>query len=276
MLKKNDYIFAALLVCGVALLIGWLGTVHYTVAAPKKLGDPFVNSIGMEFVYIPAGTFEMGCRGIDEKCNADELPRHRVTISKPFYLGKYEVTQGQWEKFIFLLNRSFFTTIVGVKGDPDKYPIDNVSWEDADMFIWFLNKRERTTAYRLPTEAEWEYAVRAGTATPWFFGNDPSLLDEYREKYSKDSEFIHPIGQKKPNPWGLYDMLGNVGEWVRDWYGETYYGESPEVDPAGPTNGRFRVSRGGERSAARDQDEPDRRMWGMGFRVVYVPQFEQE
>ncbi|MDR1423113.1 MAG: formylglycine-generating enzyme family protein [Azoarcus sp.] len=270
MSKKNIYIFAALLACGTALLFGWCATDHYMVVAPGKPGDPFVNSIGMEFVYIPAGTFEMGCRDIDEKCDEDELPRHRVTISKPFYLSKYEVTQRQWEEFMF--NRSFYTTVIGVKGDYGKYPIDNVSWDDAEMFIWRLNKRERTASYRLPTEAEWEYAVRAGTSTPWFFGNDPSRLDEYRE----DSGDIQPVGQKKPNPRGLYDMLGNVEEWVQDWYGETYYGESPEVDPVGPAQGRLRVSRsrGGGRSAARSQGEPDRRMWGMGFRVVYVPQFE--
>jgi formylglycine-generating enzyme required for sulfatase activity len=251
------------------------------------------NSIGMEFALISAGSFVMGAdpnfvkafrkeASMPENSTPDydwdlefslETPAHKATISRPFYLGKYTVTQDQWE------------TVMGsnpsvVKGRNN--PVENVSWLDAQEFIKRLNAKEEHTRYRLPTEAEWEYAAKAGTSTAYFFGNAKNLpeytkkLSEYAWLSGNSEGTTHPVGQKRPNAWGLYDVYGNVDEWVQDWYGETYYADSPETDPMGPPDGEERVNRGGNwgsltmecRSGYRISNPPDTRSYTLGVRLA--------
>ncbi|MDR2352678.1 MAG: formylglycine-generating enzyme family protein [Deltaproteobacteria bacterium] len=183
----------------------------------------------MEFILIPSGTFMMGGEG-----EIRYKPIHQVTITKPFYLGKYEVTQTQWQA---VMNNNPSEN----KGSTN--PVERVSWDDTKEFIKRLNKKEGHSRYRLPTEAEWEYAARAGTKTAYSFGNLD--IDDYAWYASNSSNITHPVGQKLPNPWGLYDVHGNVNEWVEDVYADQYYRESPSVDPHGPPSGKFRGQRSG-------------------------------
>ena len=214
----------------------------------------------MEFVLIPAGEFLMGSTAGD----GDERPVHRVQIAQPFYLGKYAVTQGQWEA-VMQNNPSRFT------GDPTR-PVEQVSWEDVQAFIQRLNSQE--TRYRLPTEAEWEYAARAGSTTAYSFGDDAAELWRYAWYSETAGDATHPVGQLQPNAWGLYDMHGNVWEWVQDWYGP--YTAASAVDPEGPASGSDRVIRGGSwfydagdcRSAYRRIADPGDRSDNLGFRLV--------
>jgi TonB family protein len=232
------------------------------ITAPALGEKTWRNSIGMDFVLIPAGTYMMGSDTGDN----DEKPIHRVRLSKAFYLGKYEVTQGQWQA-VMGTNPSDF------KGDAN-VPVKNVSWEDVQEFIRKLNTKEGGLKYRLPTEAEWEYAARAGTTTVYGFGNDERQLGEYAWYGENSWRTTHPVGQKKPNAWGLYDMYGNVWEWVQDWYGP--YTAGSAVDPAGPASGSTRVRRGGGwgfvaggyRSADRGNDPPGYRGGFLGLRLL--------
>jgi formylglycine-generating enzyme required for sulfatase activity len=157
------------------------------------------------------------------------VPKHVVTITKGFYLGKYEVTQAQFE-LIMGSNPSRSTKAPNC-------PVDRVSWADALKFCADVAHKTKRPV-RLPTEAEWEYASRAGRSTPWFFGNDPSKLGEYAWFKDNAGGKSHPVGQKKPNPWGLYDIYGNVNERVADTYAKDYYKKSPKVDPVGPVQNR--------------------------------------
>jgi formylglycine-generating enzyme required for sulfatase activity len=187
------------------------------------------NGVTMEFVYIKPGTFIMGGENTkDGKWQGVEVPKHEVTITKGYYLGKYEVTQAQFQK-IMGSNPS------KASKDPNA-PADTISEGDA---VAFCNKLAEKTGKqtRLPTEAEWEYACRAGTHTKYFFGDDPSKLGEYAWFEDNDGGKSHPVGQKKPNPWGLYDICGNVVERVSDKYAKDYYAKSPKVDPTGPSQG---------------------------------------
>jgi formylglycine-generating enzyme required for sulfatase activity len=161
----------------------------------------YTNSIGMEFVLIPSGSFMMGADKNFEDASDDETPRHRVTISQPFYLGKYEVTQGEWAE-VMGSNLSRF------KGRSN--PVENVSWDDAIEFIRRLNQKEGHCRYRLPAEAEWEYAARAGSASTYSFGDDAGQLGRYAWYGGNSGDSTHPVGQKEPNAWGLYDIHGNV------------------------------------------------------------------
>jgi formylglycine-generating enzyme required for sulfatase activity len=155
-----------------------------------------------------------------------------------------------------------------------------VSWDDAQDFINRLNQKEGHKRYRLPTEAEWEYAARAGTTSTYSFGDDASQLGRYAWHGDNSGDTTHPVGQKQPNAWGLYDMHGNVWEWVQDWYGEKYYSGSPSTDPRGPSSGSNRVSRGGCliivappcRSAFRFGFSPGRRDGLLGFRLALSPE----
>ncbi|MDR0380258.1 MAG: formylglycine-generating enzyme family protein [Candidatus Accumulibacter sp.] len=225
----------------------------------------YVNSVNMEFVLISAGSFVMGSDKSSVNAPDKETPQRQVHISQPFYLGKFEVTQTQW---------------MAVMGDdPSKFegpdnPVEQVSWYDAQEFIERLNQMEETDKYRLPTEAEWEYAARAGTTSVYFFGSDVDELDRYAWYRDNADEKTYPVGQKKPNPWGLYDMYGNVYEWVEDWFG--YYPSTPETDPKGPSSGLSRVLRSGSwyngagslRSSFRTSLAPDIRYGTYGFRVA--------
>lgn len=217
-----------------------------------------VAGVTFEFVQIPAGEFMMGStNGRD-----DERPVHRVRISRAFEMCKYQVTQAQWEA-VMGNNPSHF------KG-PDR-PVERVSWDDTQEFIKKLNQNDSKYQYRLPTEAEWEYACRAGTA-----GNYAGRIDRMAWYGSGAGGETHPVGKKKPNKWGLYDMHGNVWEWCQDWYDRGYYAQSPDTDPQGPTSGSARVTRGGGwylramgcRSAGRLLTSPEDRFLALGFRLV--------
>jgi formylglycine-generating enzyme required for sulfatase activity len=230
-----------------------------------------VNSLGMEFVLIPAGEFMMGSADDDPNAHDNEKPAHKVTIGKAFYLGKYAVTLAQWEAVMGYDPSRF-------RDDP-RYPVENVSWYDVQEFIQCLNRKEGHDRYRLPTEAEWEYACRAGSSSAFSFGDDGDRLARHAwyEENSKDGR--HPVGELAPNTWGLYDMHGNVWEWVQDAYDRAYYRRSPSVDPRGPDAGLRRVIRGGDwrhgaqdcRSAARVGDRPDYRYDDIGFRLALSP-----
>jgi formylglycine-generating enzyme required for sulfatase activity len=242
----------------------------------------YTNSIGMEFVLIPSGVFQMGAADSDREATSSEKPRHQVTITRPFFLGKVEVTQAQWETVMgsspYTTERSNpFYDLPGMAARVRK-PSNpaTVSWNDAQEFIKRLNRKEGHARYRLPTEAEWEYAARAGTSTAYSFGDDAAQLGRYAwhgEDFATGSP--HPVGQKAPNPWGLHDVHGNVWEWVQDRYRDRY-DAAPVTDPKGPATGSARVVRGGSwhvtstswRTSFRKPYEPDYRGISIGFRVL--------
>ena len=263
---------------------------------PRLAGSSWKSPSGMEFAWIPAGRFVMGSPDGEEGRDGDEV-QHEVRISEGFWMGRYEVTQGEWEA-VMGANPSL------IKACGPRCPVEQVSWFDAEEFIRRLNRREAGSGYeyRLPTEAEWEYAARAGStgATPegelrilgernvpvldgqaWYGGNagvtyasgrDCSAWEETQYEVGRCG--THPVGLKRGNAWGLYDMLGSVWEWTGDWYGD--YPSGTVTDPRGPSTGSERVIRGGGwngrarrvRSANRGSDSPGHRGSGLGFRLV--------
>ena len=233
------------------------------VPPPKQI----TNSIGMKLLLIPAGEFRMGSP--EGEGGSDAHPQHRVKITQPFYLGKHEVTQRQYLR-IMGNNPSL------IRGLTNHHPVENVSWDDAVAFCGKLSQKEGKT-YRLPTEAEWEYACRAGSSTMWSFGDSVRDLCEYAWFGDNSDNETHPVGQKKRNAWELHDMHGNVYEWCADWYGSDYYAISPVEDPTGPPSGASRVLRGGSwyyshpdvfRCAYRSFAHPEARYTARGFRVA--------
>lgn len=233
------------------------------------------NSIGMTFVYIKPGTFMMGSPSSEKARGSDET-LHNVTLTKGFYMQTTEVTQGQW-KAIMGSNPS-------ISKNCDDCPVIYVSWDDVQVFIRKLNKKEGSNKYRLPKEAEWEYACRAGNNTAFAngaitetgCGHDPNL-DQMGWYCGNSGGNHHPVAQKKSNLWGLYDMHGNIWEWCRDWYGD--YPNGNVTDPEGPSSGSERVVRGGTcacdamicRSAHRVRFWPDCRGSDIGFRLARTP-----
>jgi formylglycine-generating enzyme required for sulfatase activity len=224
---------------------------------PKtELPETITNSLGMKFKLIPAGEFMMGSpESTEELVKAFGFPHellrwheHKVQITKPFYLGVTEVTQEQYEKIMGENPSSFSkagknaSQVTGI--DTSNFPVERVTWDDAVEFCKKLSAKEGV-AYRLPTEAEWEYACRAGSTTRYCFGDDESQSGEYAWFANNSNRGTHPVGTKKPNAWGLYDMHGNVWEWCSDWYDLNYYLKSPKDDPTGPATGSARVLRGG-------------------------------
>ncbi len=248
---------------------------EHQAAWAEHLGVPVVwkNSIGMAFVLIPPGEFLMGSPDSDGAARDDEKPQHQVRITRAFYLGIFEVTLAEYE-------RVMGTNPTKFKDNPQR-AVDRVNWNDAVEFCRRLSsfeaKRLTRRVYRLPTEAEWEYACRAGTTTTWYSGdNEAGLIDVawYRRNAGRGGP--RPVGQKKPNAWGLHDMHGNVWEWCQDWWGANYYKTSPSEDPMGPRSGSNRVIRGGcfwlsassSRSAFRNSSDPGRNGDRLGFRLV--------
>ena len=307
-----------------------LVAMNFRVERGGRSGDgggskTFVNSIGQKFVPIPKGTFMMGSHEsatsvagnsiyIDKSGKPEwykrEHPLHKVTLTMPFYMQSTEVTVGQWRSFIdgtryrteaetgggayiwtgkWEKKEGYYWDKPGFS-QTDRHPVTCISWNDAQKFIRWLNRKEETDKYCLPTEAQWEYACRAGSVTPFYWGRRPSEThanfadSRYSREFSSD-EYVNrgfndgyvytaPVGSLRPNDWGLYDMSGNVGEWCEDWYGDYTAGDITE--PKGSTSGSDRVLRGGSwnnpvgyvRSALRRGNSPDIRHHGMGFRVA--------
>lgn len=309
-------------------------------ASEQSHAEPITNSIGMKLVLVPAGEFMMGAEEhrtdtlnqfpySDAKWMVDESPRHRVRVTQPFYMGQYEVTLGQ---FLMFYHAAGYKTDMERDGRPSwgyqnnrlvegenfrpwapgwqisyNDPALFISWNDAMAFCKWLSKKEGKS-YRLPTEAEWEYACRAGSNTRYSFGNDPEELVYYANAADQDRKALSPnavmagldgkgkaaqipfpflsrrdgyawtapVGKFRPNAFGLYDMHGNAWEWCSDWYGADYYEHSPTDDPQGPGAGKARVLRGGafnyaaaqQRCADRNSDDPRNRTSSYGFRIV--------
>jgi formylglycine-generating enzyme required for sulfatase activity len=226
----------------------------------------------MEFVLVSPGTFVMGAEpGGPDGAEPDEAPPREVTISRGFWCSATELTQAQWEQVMGAGSSPGF-----FRG-PDR-PVESVSFGEALAFADALNRLEKTGRYRLPTEAEWSYAAKAGTLTPWSWGADPGDAGPYAWYRENSGMETRPVKGKLPNPWGLYDMHGNVWEWVSDWYGAGWYLEGPASDPLGPADGAERVVRGGawDNQAAQLRSDnraflvPGTRERSVGFRLVFT------
>ena len=267
------------------------------------------NSVGMKMVLIPPGEFMMGSPDDEKDRHVAEGPLHSVQIGRPFLLGRYEVTQAQFEELMGF-NPSHFNEVEGE--NMARFPVENITWFDAAEYCNRLSKKEgrqpyyrlwnvqkngdvitkaevallRTNGYRLPTEAEWEYACRAGTTSPFSWGrtaNGRKANMDGSDPYGteKTGPFLRRtsrVGTYRPNNWDLYDMHGNVWEWCQDWHGEKFYSDSPSIAPEGLDRGEFRVIRGGCwgtvprycRSAYRNRNKPGFRNYNLGFRVALV------
>ncbi|MFN7291944.1 MAG: formylglycine-generating enzyme family protein, partial [Pirellula sp.] len=254
------------------------GMTYYVRAyATNNLGTGYGNQVNFVFTPSPAGmntllggTFSMGCTPGDVNCSYLELPVRPVTLST-FQISETEVTQAQWQA-VMGQNPSVFS-------DDQNQPVEMVSWEDAQEFLRCLNALHLGGEFRLPTEAEWEYAARAGSTTRFGFGDDPDyrLLAQHAWFYSRAEGQSHSVGLKIPNAWGLYDMHGNVWEWCSDWFAP-FADDQPVTDPQGPETGAHRVIRGGSwfnepealRSANRHRHSPDSRQTNIGLRLIWV------
>jgi len=240
------------------------GTCGATEAAPP---NRTIADLKLELIWIKPGTFRMGSPADEAGRNKAEGPQFSVTLSKGFWLGKTPVTQAQYEAVIGT-NPSNFK-----EAGPDA-PVERVSWLDAMEYCAKLTERERAAGrlpqgfiYTLPTEAQWEYACRAGTSGP--HAGNPDAMAWHK---GNSGETTHPVALKEPNAWGLYDMYGNVLQWCADWYGD--YPRGAVTDPTGPERGYFRMARGGSwrvevfRSASRAGGSPGRRDYTLGFRLA--------
>ena len=249
--------------------------IHSPIQAQEKKDPPkdFTNSIGMKFVWIKPGSFMMGSPKEEKERGGDET-QHKVTLTKGFYMGVYTVTQEQWKE-VMGNNPSEF------KGEKN-LPVEMVSWDDCQAFIKKLREKDKKP-YRLPTEAEWEYSCRAGTTTPFHFGETISTDQaNYNGTYTYGNGKkgllrlkTTPVGSFPANAWGLHDMHGNIWQWCQDWFGD--YPQDDVVDPQGPEKGKFRVRRGGSwgyhplncRSAFRTWSEPGHRSSLFGCRLCF-------
>jgi formylglycine-generating enzyme len=222
----------------------------------------YTSKLGVEFVALPGGCFKMG----SDLLKDFEQPIHEACVDS-FYIGKYEITQKQWNRLMDSNPSKFLG---------ENHPVDRVSWLDSKAFIDRLNKFENTNRYRFATEAEWEYAARAGSQTEYYWG--PTIDNDYAWYYGTANYHTHPVGLKKPNAFGLYDMSGNLWEWVNDWFHKDYYKKKEKNNPKGPDSGKFRVRRGGSwanftkyiRSASRYRGRPDHKHHIMGFRIAFT------
>jgi len=242
---------------------------------PDYAGKSYIEPVtGIEMVYVPGGCFEMGCGDWMDECREDEKPAHKVCLDG-FYIGKYEVTQGQWQKIM--------------DGNPsdykagDNHPVEMVSWPDVEEFIRKLNvEGTGKMHFRLPTEAEWEYAARSGGEKEKYSGgntNESGLWHDFvpgKKTFYPEGRQTWPVGTAKPNGLGLYDMSGNVAEWVEDWYAKDYYSRSPQKNPQGPDSSKRKVYRGGtymnrtndKRTTNRNSAKPGWLCLDLGFRLV--------
>jgi formylglycine-generating enzyme required for sulfatase activity len=247
----------------VNLVAGLEKTIEVNLCPIRTGYDEVRTFQNIKFVFIPPGSFEMGSFSGE----VDELPPHKVDITQGFWMSIYEITQDEWE------------TVMGVNPSNFKYdkklPVEMVSWTDVNEFIAKLNKKG-DGIFRLPTEAEWEYASRAGRKTEFSFGEDEDSMSNFGWYIENGGNQTHPVGQKKPNPWGLYDMYGNVWEWCQDWYDESYYSKSPVKNPVCPETRMERTTRGGSyinnqdfsRSSTRGRNYPFFTFSFVGFRLV--------
>ncbi|WP_440954726.1 formylglycine-generating enzyme family protein [Methanosarcina sp. Mfa9] len=238
---------------------------------PLNPPESFTNSLGMEFVLVPAGEFLMGSPETEAGRQADESPLHTVRLEKPFYMGKYEVTRAQWYEVMESAGE-----VGGSLAGDSEMPVAEVSWDDAQEFVKKLNEMEGTDKYRLPSEAEWEYACRAGSSTKYSIGDTERELARYAWFGKSSGSSPLPVGQKAPNAWGLYDMHGNVWEWARDSWHNDYN--------AAPSDGRawesgelsHRIARGGSVTGSAESCRAANRAWfgsdvrnaDMGFRLL--------
>ena len=266
--------------------------------SPAPAGDAgsrkeVVNSLDMKFALIPKGQFIMGSPRT-EKQRGDDEDEHEVALTQPYYMGIHEVTQAQYERIMGVNPSCFTPTGAGkakVRGkETTQSPVEMVTWHQAVEFCKKLGaaaaEKKAGHTYRLPTEAEWEYACRAGTKTPLHYGE---VVDSYSANFNGLSPYGHGrggpflrttarVGDYPANAFGLFDMHGNVMEWCSDWYAADYYQKSPKQDPMGPASGTEKVTRGGAwsnsgkacRSAVRTKMAPDDSHYGLGFRVVLM------
>jgi formylglycine-generating enzyme required for sulfatase activity len=256
----------------ISILLRAFAAAGFAADAPSEGQNFAINDLKLDLIWVKPDTFTMGSPPEEEQRNKSEGPQTRVTLSRGFWLGKTEVTQGQYQK-IAGQNPSSFTN------SGQNAPVERVSWIDAMAFCKKLTDRERAAgrlptdyAYTLPTEAEWEYAYRAGTT-----GEYPGDVDAMAWHTKNSDESTHPVALRKPNAWGFYDMAGNVLEWTYDWYG-AYPGGSV-TDPTGPRHGYYRTARGGSwrmdlrvcRSAARSGGSEGRVDYTLGFRLALCP-----
>lgn len=243
--------------------------------APGQDTSELTNSIGMKLKLIPSGSFVMGSSN-NQPRRGDDESQFQVTLTQEFYLGVFEVTQADYEK-VMGSNNSFFQKEVIRNEDSSRYPVEQVSWEEAAEFCKKLSdmeaEKKNGRLYRLPTEAEWEYACRAGSKTAYHFGESADRIADFAWIRANSEGKTHPVGGKKPNVWGLYDMTGNAWEWCQDEYGEYPLGSIQ--DPQGAKEGEYHVLRGGSwyhdatfcRSASRYHAIPSDRH-NFGFRVA--------
>ncbi len=291
-MKRKGSVFAKRrAMCGV--LMAFLTACDETPMKGPQTGEALTvtlpGNVSMAFVRIGPGRVIMGSSYGEAGRFENEGPQHEVAITKGFYMGKYEVTQRQWEAVMGTYPWRMRPPAQGprdyVVEHPD-HPAAYISWNHAQSFIRRLNEAAGDSLYRLPTEAEWEYAARAGTLTPWSFGNNEGRMGDYAwysdnawvsDQEDEGEKYAHPVGTKQPNPWGLYDMHGNMWEWCQDWYAEDYYRFSPGADPIGPGSGESRIFKGGDFSSSATLCGSARRgglppeftgNGGIGFRVV--------
>jgi sulfatase modifying factor 1 len=263
----------------IQMFLGFITVLCVALVSVSGFEKTYTNTLGMTFVLIPSGTFTMGSPP-EEPFRGSSETRHQVTISKPFYMQTTEVTVKQWHA---IMGRRMLDYQEGT----DSMPVTRVSWFDCMKFIGRLNRMGQG-GYRLPTEAEWEYAARAGTSTAYSWGDaidcekamygNNSLKENECQLYIKSirlkADQPAPVKSYASNVWGLYDMHGNVWEWCKDWYGG--YGQTPVTDPSGPKSGSMRIRRGGSwfkygyscRSANRSFGNPATRYRTTGFRLV--------
>ena len=234
------------------------------------------QTVDFTFVWIEPGSFLMGSPDDELNRELNEGPVHEVIISRGFWLQKYELTQGQWEA---VMHTHPWVRQAFVIDDPER-PAVYINWYDTQEYVAALNAAAGGGLYRLPTEAEWEYACRAGTSTRWHFGDDESQMVDYMwykvNAWDKGEQYAMVPGGRLPNQWGLYDMHGNVWEWVQDWFAQDSYTDSTVVDPQGVAYGSMKVRKGGDfhyyprgtRSARRGRSYPLFEVSVIGMRLV--------